>query len=85
MFFFKVGIDGYSSNLLGLAYVWAQRICGLDFAKADKDGKVEPKSTVSQACLPSILNAIKVRLDSRIHLYKQVQALGKYAFKMHYL
>ncbi|XP_075221314.1 THO complex subunit 5 isoform X2 [Lycorma delicatula] len=71
----QVGIDGYNSSQLGLAYIWAQRICGLEFITADKDCKVEPKSTISQACLPGILNAIKMRLGSRIQLYKQVQAL----------
>ncbi|XP_022196549.2 THO complex subunit 5 homolog A [Nilaparvata lugens] len=71
----QVGLNSYDSKEYGLAYYWAQKICGFDFASAQNECKVEPTSTVSQENLPGILKAIKKRLAARISLYKQIQSL----------
>ncbi|XP_054276283.1 THO complex subunit 5 homolog [Macrosteles quadrilineatus] len=76
------GIDSFDSSELGLAYIWAQRMCGLNFVSCksgDDDiqaGKaLLPSRQVSQLYLPNTISAIKRRLKARIALCQQIQLL----------
>nr|CAD7261591.1 unnamed protein product [Timema shepardi] len=79
-----LGLNCFSSYIseLGVPYIWVQRVAGLDFMGARTaeimDGKsdsVEPKTSVSQASVESVMRAVRQRLKARIALCKQVQAL----------
>ncbi|KAG8319270.1 THO complex subunit 5 [Homalodisca vitripennis] len=72
----QVGIDSFNSAQLGLAYVWAQRMAGLNFAlSTGGERSVAPSQQVSQLFLPEAIKAIKRRLQARISLCIQLQAL----------
>jgi len=73
----QVGIDKFDSSQLGLAYVWAQRVCGLNFASGQGEGcqPPVPSRQVSQLSLPNTIATIKRRLKARIALCTQIQAL----------
>uniref|UniRef100_A0A1B6C294 THO complex subunit 5 homolog n=1 Tax=Clastoptera arizonana TaxID=38151 RepID=A0A1B6C294_9HEMI len=72
----EVGIETFDSNSLGLAYIWAQKVCGLNFTGDGGDiKKVPPSSQISQLTLPSVIKAIKNRLRARSALCFQLQPL----------
>ncbi|XP_063225197.1 THO complex subunit 5 homolog [Bacillus rossius redtenbacheri] len=82
----QVGLSGLGELMpeLGTPYFWAQRLAGLDFVGARtpdvmhaKANEVEPKMTVSQASVESVVKAIRQRLTGRIALCKQIQPLEK--------
>lgn len=59
---------------LGKPYKWAQNLCGLDFVTCN------PSSTfvsheLTQATVPEIIRKVRNRLQSRLMLYKQINAL----------
>ncbi|PNF43385.1 THO complex subunit 5-like protein [Cryptotermes secundus] len=86
----SVGLEDFASYIpeLGIPYIWAQRVAGLDFmgaraieimGNAQESNKessvVEPQTSVSQASVESVMRAIRQRLKARIALCRQVQAL----------
>lgn len=72
----QVGIDTFDTSQLGLAYIWTQRVAGLNFATAtDSSGEVQASSEISQASMPGIMTAIKARLRARYALCQQIQPL----------
>ncbi|KAK7863751.1 hypothetical protein R5R35_011154 [Gryllus longicercus] len=80
----QLGLEPFPNYLgeLGLPYLWAQRLAGLDFTgqqitdNMDKQGLyVEPKDVVSQVSVERVIKAIRQRLKARLALCRQVQAL----------
>ncbi|XP_069688990.1 THO complex subunit 5 homolog isoform X2 [Periplaneta americana] len=87
----SVGLEDFASYIpeLGIPFIWAQRVAGLDFmgarateimGRAEESNKetssiVEPQTAVSQASVESVMRAIRQRLKARLALCKQVQAL----------
>jgi THO complex subunit 5 len=87
----SVGLEDFASHIteLGIPFIWAQRVAGLDFMGAraaelmgsaqdsnkDTSATVEAQTTVSQASVESVMRAIRHRLKARIALCRQVQAL----------
>ena len=79
-----VGLDSFDISQLGLPYIWAQRIAGLDFMSTttiseDKASTStssasfpETSHSVSQASVERVMRAIRNRFKARIALYKQV-------------
>ncbi|XP_068085628.1 THO complex subunit 5 homolog [Anabrus simplex] len=79
-----LGLENFASyiNELGVPYIWAQRIAGLDFMGAeaaevmDVQGLyVEPKTSVSQASVEGVMRTIRQRLRARLALCRQMQSL----------
>lgn len=72
----QVGIDTFDTSQLGLAYVWTQRVAGLNFATASGSAnEVQAASEISQASMPGVMTAIKARLRARCALCQQIQPL----------
>lgn len=73
-----MSIDSLDTSTLGLAYVWVQRIAGLNFSSASGSDKDVPASRLlSQTSIPGVIKAIKKRVQSRVFLCTQLQALSK--------
>ncbi|KAJ9596915.1 hypothetical protein L9F63_012040 [Diploptera punctata] len=84
----SVGLEEFATYIpeLGIPFIWAQRIAGLDFMGAratemmgrdnqEASGALEPQTAVSQASMESVMRAIRNRLKARVALCRQVQAL----------
>ncbi|XP_047120063.1 THO complex subunit 5 homolog [Schistocerca piceifrons] len=74
-----MGLDGFGSYIsdLGIPYIWAQNIAGLDFtgSKSHEIMEAQPKTAVSQACVENVMRGIRQRLKARLALCCQLQAL----------
>ncbi|XP_071445932.1 THO complex subunit 5 homolog A isoform X2 [Hetaerina americana] len=82
----NVGLDHFKAYipLLGIPYIWAQRLAGLDFMASRPDVGGESRGAVgneevacpevSQASMESVVKAIRHRLKARLALCRQVQA-----------
>lgn len=65
---------------VGRPYIWAQRICGLDFMTAmitDQKGfkAIQPCPDLSVASVENLILTLKKRLKSRVELMKELQDL----------
>uniref|UniRef100_A0A1B6MH52 THO complex subunit 5 homolog n=1 Tax=Graphocephala atropunctata TaxID=36148 RepID=A0A1B6MH52_9HEMI len=72
----QLGIESFNWTQLGRAYVWAQRVAGLNFVSGSGgESAVPPSQQVSQLSLPGTVQAIKRRLRARVALCAQLQTL----------
>lgn len=65
---------------IGRPYVWAQRMCGLDFMTAlltDQSGskKIQPCPSLSVASVENLILTLQKRLKSRVELMNELQDL----------
>lgn len=65
---------------VGKPYIWAQRMCGLDFMVVETDTKkynknLQPCQSLSVASVESFIFTLKKRLKARIDLMKELQDL----------
>lgn len=60
---------------LGRPYIWAQKLCGMDFLLVDL--QKETKYDISHSVVQSVVKTLRSRLSARIDLCKQIQKLGK--------
>lgn len=65
----KIGdlINFLTEKQLGRPYIWAQQACGLDFVNAT--------TSSSSTTIPQVVKQIRVRLQARVRLFKQIAAL----------
>lgn len=72
----KVGLGSYHNLVtkFGYAYIWAQKICGLEFL-TEETKRCENK--ISQANIENVVRTIYTRLKHRFALSEQLQYLGK--------
>jgi len=72
----KVGITSFAEfvTLVGKPYMWAQRICGLDFLP-EEINEVVPKSSVSLSHMEATIKAIRTRILARLALQQQLTSL----------
>lgn len=64
---------------VGRPYIWAQRMCGLDFMAAvindQKNKAIEPCQSLSVTTVENFILTLKKRLKSRVELMKELQDL----------
>ncbi|XP_026467651.1 THO complex subunit 5 homolog [Ctenocephalides felis] len=58
---------------LGRPYIWAQKLCGMDFLLVDL--QKETKYDISHSVVQSVVKTLRSRLSARIDLCKQIQKL----------
>lgn len=54
----------------GKPYIWAQKLCGLDFVNPSASGEV--KTELSVKTLPEVVKALRHRWESRVMIQKQI-------------
>ncbi|KAJ7387461.1 THO complex subunit 5 [Desmophyllum pertusum] len=72
----QVGVTtfAYFVSLVGKPYMWAQRICGLDFLPEELH-EVVPKSSVSLSHMEATIKAVRARILARLALQQQLTSL----------
>lgn len=74
------GISGHFHQFIpevGKPYIWAQRICGLDFMSAiiGDHKTIQPCPSLSVASVESLILTLKKRLKARVALMRELQDL----------
>ena len=74
----KIGVTDFLTHLnsTGLPYYWVQWICGMNYLPNEEIQSHVPDSSLSVKHFQSVIKTIKLRLDARISLVKQLQLLG---------
>lgn len=73
----SVGLGPFSDLIsdLGVPYIWAQRVSGLDFIQQEPGSSKQARIEVSKASVPNVIKSLRQRFKSRLALCKQVQSL----------
>lgn len=68
----EVGLDNFDQRKVGIPYLWAQKMGGLNFGTFGDSVGVEPVQKIAKFNLPVIMKEISRRIKSRVALVKQI-------------